>query len=238
MKQSEDRYNSGDYLAKNPSWDAQDSPWKAARIIKVLRNNEIMPNSICEVGCGAGGILASLRDYLGPACRLVGYDIATPLKEFWKKHDQKQIEFILGNFLKTGANDSYDILLLVDVIEHIENPFEFLRRTLNRASWFILHIPLDLHVSAALRNTPLLRARHQTGHLHYWNKDLALSILSDCGLQTLHWEYTAGTVELPTSLRFRKLARWPRKFFFGIAPDVAVRILGGYSLLVLAKPVN
>jgi len=236
VKGPEDRYISGEYLAQNPTWDEEDSPWKAAKIVKLLEKYKIAPELVAEVGCGAGGILASLRDYLGPACHLVGYDIATPLKQFWGKHAPKQIKFILGDFLENGVDDFYDVLLLIDVIEHLENPFEFLRRSLHRAGFFVLHIPIDVHASAALRNTPLLRARHQTGHLHYWNKDLILSILYDCGLQTLHWEYTAGTVELPTSLIFHKLARWPRQFLFAIAPDLAVRALGGYSLLVLAKP--
>lgn len=236
VKRSKDRYISGEYLAQNPTWDEQDSPWKAAKIARLLERYQIVPKSLCEVGCGGGGVLAALRDYIDPASLLVGYDIAPSLQEFWKKHDQKQIKFILGDFLKSGANDFYDVLLLIDVIEHLENPFEFLRRALHRANWFVLHIPIDIHASAALRSSPLLRARHKTGHLHYWSKDLALSILSDCGLQTLHWEYTAGTVELPTTLRFRQLARWPRKLFFSFAPDLAVRALGGYSLLVLAKP--
>jgi SAM-dependent methyltransferase len=235
MKSLADRYLSGDYLANNPSWDAEDSDWKAAKIENLLARHGIVPQSVGEVGCGAGGILAELRGYWGPDCRLVGYDIAPALRDFWRKHGQKQILFILGDFLSSETNDYYDVLLMIDVIEHLENPFDFLRRILRRANWFILHIPLDLHAQGAIRNSGLLRAHHQTGHLHFWNKDLVLSLLQECGLEVIRYEYTAGAVELNTALFWRKIARWPRRLFFYLAPDWTARILGGYSLLVLAK---
>lgn len=235
MKSSNELYLSGDYLLHNPSWDEDDSPWKAAKIMNLLSQHHIVPQSVCEVGCGAGRILATLRDYLGPACRLVGYDIAPVLKDFWVKYEPKQIKFILGDFLESEANDIYDILLLIDLIEHLENPFNFLRRVLGRAKWIVLHIPLELDAQKAIRHASLLKSRQQFGHLHNWNKDLALMMLRECGLEVIYWEYTGGTVELPTPLLRTKLARWPRKIFFAISSDLAVRILGGYSLLVLAK---
>lgn len=193
-----------------------------------------MPQSLCEVGCGAGGVLAGLRDYLGEGCRLIGYDIAPDLQDFWAKHAGQGIDFRLADFLESPPEEHYDVLLLIDVIEHLENPLEFLRRVLPRAGWFILHIPLDLHAQGALRSTPMVAARQRTGHLHYWNKDLALAMLEECGLKVRHWEYTAGTVDLPSASWRRRLARYPRQFWFALAPDLAVRLLGGYSLLVLA----
>jgi len=230
-----ERYLSGEYLSHNPTWDEADSPWKAALIMNMLRRHHIVPRTVCEVGCGAGGILAALRDYLGPACHLVGYDIAPALEDFWVKHTPKQVTFILGDFLAMESDVCYDLLLMMDLLEHLENPFDFLRRVLSRANWFVLHIPLDLHVQGVIRNTPLLRAHHQTGHLHYWNKDLAFMMLKECGLEVIEWEYTAGAIELPAPSRWREIARWPRRFFFAIAPDWTARTLGGFSLLVLAK---
>ena len=140
-----------------------------------------------------------LRDFLGEGCRLTGYDIAPALKDFWEKHRGRGIDFRLADFLESPLEEHYDILLLIDVLEQLENPLEFLRRILPRARWFIFHIPLDLHAQGALRSTPLVLARQRTGHLHYWNKDLALAIPQECGLSIRHWEYTAGTVDLPTN---------------------------------------
>lgn len=53
-------YENGDYLFKNPGWHEHDSPWKAGLIKKMLERNNLHPSQICEVGCGAGGILSCL----------------------------------------------------------------------------------------------------------------------------------------------------------------------------------
>ena len=50
-------YTNGYYLEKNPTWHVEDSSWKAKNIIKMMKRNNIVPKTICEVGCGAGEIL-------------------------------------------------------------------------------------------------------------------------------------------------------------------------------------
>jgi len=57
----DDMYQNGEYLRKNPTWDVEDSPWKAAQILKMLLEHNIRPCSIGEVGCGAGEILINLQ---------------------------------------------------------------------------------------------------------------------------------------------------------------------------------
>ena len=61
MSSPEDRYISPDYVERNPTWHIEDSPWKASLVKKVLQSQGLVPGSICEVGTGAGGILAELR---------------------------------------------------------------------------------------------------------------------------------------------------------------------------------
>lgn len=235
LKNAKERYISGKYLAHNPTWDEAVAPWKAEKIYRLLRQYQITPESVCEVGCGSGAILAELRHYWGPDCRLVGYDIAPSLVDFWHRYASQQLDFRLADFPVPGKSEFFEVLLIIDVLEHLENPFEFLRQALSQARWFVFHIPLDLHAQGAIRTSTLLRAHHQTGHLHYWNKDLALTLLGECGLKVIHWEYTAGSVELPTASRARRLASWPRRWLYALAPDLAVRLLGGYSLLALAS---
>jgi 2-polyprenyl-3-methyl-5-hydroxy-6-metoxy-1,4-benzoquinol methylase len=235
MNPSQEIYLSPEYLQHNPTWDQEQTPWKAAKIAHLLRRLHLNPRTVCEVGCGSGGILAHLRDYLGASCRLVGYDIAPALQEFWDQHRGKNIAFFRADFCETQRTDSYDLLLLMDVLEHLENPFDFLRLISHRGRHIILHIPLELHAQGAWRNTPIIKQRQNVGHLHFWNKDLALMNLEACGLEVMHWEYTAVAVEQPTQLWTRKLARLPRRLLFAVAPDLAVRSLGGFSLLVLAR---
>ena len=55
------RYLGGEYLRENPTWDSEDSPWKAYLVQSVLQANMVIANSIVDVGCGAVAVLGELR---------------------------------------------------------------------------------------------------------------------------------------------------------------------------------
>jgi hypothetical protein len=63
---------------------------------------------------------------------------------------------------------------------------------------------------------------------------MALAVLRETGYEVQDWFYTRSSLELPLSWRSRLLA-WPRALLFRLCEDFAVRVLGGSSLLVLAK---
>jgi hypothetical protein len=98
----------------------------------------------------------------------------------------------------------------------------------------IFHFPLDLSVQAVLRKRGLLTRRELYGHIQYFTKETALETLKDVGYELLDYFYTPRCIELAKQM-IQKIAILPRKVCFAIHPDLAVRILGGYSLLVLAK---
>ena len=98
----------------------------------------------------------------------------------------------------------------------------------------IFHIPLDFSAQWVLRGRPILREREQAGHLHYFMKDTALATLQDAGYTIVDWFYTPGAIDHPRSIKAR-LATLPRKLFSAMSKDLAVRALGGYSLLVLGR---
>jgi SAM-dependent methyltransferase len=226
-------YESGDYLANNPTWDEEDSEWKANQVLKVFDRNHLVPKSIVEVGCGAGGVLALLHNAL-PEIQYSGFDIAPDASQFWKKHASKKIEFLVGDFLQSQTTH-FDVLLLLDVIEHVANPFEFLSSLRGRADYYVFHIPLDLSAISVARETPLLLVRQKVGHIHYFTKGLALSLLEECGYQLIDWSYTGASLTAPQSTWKGLLARLPRRLIFGINRDLGVRLLGGDTLMVLAN---
>ena len=58
------RYTDGSYLANNPTWHEEDSPWKAEHVRRMISKNNLALSTVSEVGCGAGGILAELSKQL------------------------------------------------------------------------------------------------------------------------------------------------------------------------------
>ena len=85
------------------------------------------------------------------------------------------------------------------------------------------------------RASPIRRVRDLVGHLHYFSRDTALATLKDAGYQVIDHFYTANMLELPNIGWRGKLMLLPRRLAFSLHPDLAARILGGYSLMVLAR---
>ncbi len=230
------RYISHEYLHQNPTWDFEDSPWKARKVFEILTSASFKLSSICEVGCGAGGVLAELRQVF-PDAELFGYDIAPDAAKFWSQHAYAKISFKVGDFFALNQR-RFDVLLLLDVIEHLENPFDFLRRMRTHADCFVFHIPLDLSASNIIRESPLLRARSKVGHIHYFTKHLALALVKECGYDVLDSRYTGAAFTSPKGNWMTRLAKLPRLLAYSLSKDVGVRLLGGETLMILAQARN
>ena len=227
-------YTSGEYAAKNPTYHVEDSAWKAQQILKIIRRNNLQPLSICEVGCGAGEILRQLQNNLPKQIHFTGYEVSQQAYELCQERANSKLSFYCADLLSANSNQ-FDLILCIDVFEHIENYINFIRSLRNKGKQVIFHIPLDLSVQMVLRSQRLLFLRNQVGHLHYFTKDTALATLQDAGYDIVDWFYTPGILELPQNRGIAtKLMHWPRRLLFGWRPDLAVRLLGGYSLLVLA----
>jgi hypothetical protein len=125
------------------------------------------------------------------------------------------------------------LILVPDVIEHLQDYFGFLRQLKARSRYRIFHIPLDLSVQTVFRKNALLKRRDMYGHLHYFTKEIAMQILRDASYEVMDYFYTPWSIE-STSGAGEKVPKFPRKLCFAIHGDLAARLLGGFGLLVLA----
>jgi cyclopropane fatty-acyl-phospholipid synthase-like methyltransferase len=226
-------YTDGDYLTRNNNWHSEDSPWKARQIIKILARNAIRPSTVCEIGCGAGEILNQLHAKLPPGTMYYGYEISPQAHAMALQREKEGLTFLLKDILEEDV--FYDVALIIDVIEHVQDFYGFLQKIKNKATYKIFHIPLDLSVQTVWRSKPILKGRKQVGHIHYFTKETALAALEDMGYTIADHFYTSGMVEIRGKSFQTKLLIWPRRLLFGIQQDFAARLLGGYSLMVLAK---
>jgi SAM-dependent methyltransferase len=235
MATVESRYLEGDYLRENPDWHREDARWKAGQVAAILAIRGVKPASVCEVGCGPGDVLLHLRDLL-PGARLTGFDVSPQAAQFWTKDAVagSGIELRLGDF--HAINESrYDVITMLDVFEHVRDPFTFLERTLPFASHFVFHVPLDLSASSVVRGGTLVNVRRKVGHIHYYTKDLALATLVDSGYEVLAWRYTGASLRAPVRSLKTRIASLPRRLMFALNRDFGARLLGGETLIVIAK---
>jgi hypothetical protein len=225
-------YSNAEYLANNPTWHVEHSSWKAQKIYDILRRNNLSPARIAEIGCGAGEILVQLKALL-PDSSFVGYEMSEQAFALARSREREGLHYINANIL--DQNVHFDALLCIDVFEHVDDYIGFIRSLRGYADYKIFHIPLDLSAQALIRGAALLEARKKVGHLHYFTKDTALETLKYCGYEILDANFTARAIDLPNQGLRADLTRTPRVLLSKIAPDFAARVLGGWSLMVLAK---
>ncbi|MGC1778480.1 MAG: class I SAM-dependent methyltransferase [Xanthobacteraceae bacterium] len=226
-------YSDGAYLTKNPSWHAENSPWKARQIEAILRKNAVVAGSIAEVGCGAGEILVQLQKAF-PDADYSGFEVSPQAFALCRERESARIHYHLKDLLEDNAV-YFDVLLVIDVFEHVDDYLGFLKGLRDKARFKVFHIPLDLSLQTLFRGHPILKQRETVGHLHYFFKDTALATLKYCGYEVIESIYTAASVEGTDLSLPSELLKLPRRFMFKFNPDIAVRVLGGYSLLVLAQ---
>lgn len=226
-------YEDGTYLERNSDWHQGDSSWKAGKIRDILNKNKVSCREIGEAGCGAGGVLREMSKFFDRTANFTGYDISPQAIELTHAKVCDNVHYQLGDILHAGIQ--FDLVLAIDVFEHVENYIDFVRSLRAIGTYKVFHIPLDLSAQSVLRKGPLLANREWLGHLHYFTKDTALATLQYAGYDIIDWNYTNWCFELPDSRLESKLMWLPRKLFFSLNNDFAVRLLGGFSLLVLAK---
>lgn len=225
-------YKNGTYLKKNPSWHVEESPFKVKYILRLLRQNALEVHSVCDAGCGVGEVLHLLQLEMAPDTDFMGFDISPQAHELSERRANEHLHFQLADV--TGqCGLSFDLLLVLDVVEHLEDYFSFLRAVRTIARHKIFHFPLDLSVQAVIRRDGLLKRRRDHDHVHYFSKETALETLTDTGYKIMDYFYAPRSNELGPHL-IQKLFRLPRGVFFAIDRDFAVRLLGGYSLMILA----
>ena len=227
-------YLDGEYARHNPTFAIEDSPWKARQVLKAIERNEIAPNSVCEVGCGAGEILSQLQRAMPPDVVFEGYEISPDAFRVAETRQNERLRFRCDDFIATPTPE-YDLLLCLDVFEHVPDYLGFLEKLRPRAKYKVFHIPLDLSVQWLLRMKPILKERALVGHLHHFTRETALETLAWADYEIVDWFYTAGALDLPDKSLKQRVARVPRRLAYGLNPDLTVRILGGYALLVVAR---
>ncbi len=224
-------YTSGEYIKKHPTWHSEDSQWKAEQILKMVNDHTLMPHTICEVGCGAGEILRQLQANMAADCTFVGYEISPQAFEICEERANKRLRFELKDFTQE-TDISFDLLLFVDVIEHIEDYLGFLRNVKTKGQYKIFKIPLEFTSISAATGYP--RGSWDTlGHIHYFTKDTALQSLKDAGYTVIDHFYAR---EFNYSLsRDSLILNLLRKAAFSLYADLSVRLLGGCPLIILAE---
>ncbi len=232
---SNDIYINGEYFKNNPDWDVADAKWKTDVIFNLLKKNNVSVSNVLEVGCGAGANLVELAKKDESIKKLIGYDISPYAIELASKNTTDKISF----HNKDITADEYintELILVIDVLEHVDDYYGFLRKLRTKSEYFVFHIPLDLSCRTVMKPHVMLQQRQSVGHIHYYTKEIAEWALQDTGYEIIDWVYTKPVVDvLPVDSFKRFVKKTLRNISFAVNKNWSVKKWGGYSIMVLAK---
>lgn len=126
----------------------------------MLHANVVDPLTVCDVGCGAGEVLARLARFYDSDVAFSGYEISSQAFGICRQKATGNLHFYRQDVL-AQRDARFDV---------VENYPEFLRQVRTLGTYKIFHIPLDLSVQTVIRVAPLLRYRESVGHIHYSSK--------------------------------------------------------------------
>jgi SAM-dependent methyltransferase len=242
MTSFSERYTGGAYLEHAPDWHTGDAEWKAGKVLEMIERHGLRPGTVCDVGCGAGEVLARLRSRMSPATQFTGFDISPHAIELARPREAANLRFFQRDF-SSAANEVFDLVLLLDVFEHVADYLTFLSQLRARGRHFIFHIPLDLHAQSVLRQSRyMLAMRRDFGHLHYFTLETALATLTDSGYAVIDHFYTWDHETIPLSSRELRARPWRwgiqalDRALFHWAPALGARLRPHFNSLVLARP--
>lgn len=98
-------------------------------------------NKILDIGCAEGGLLSFFAE-MGFQC--FGLDSNKTRVEFAQSKQTENIEFFNAKIENFNCDEKFDLILMLDVIEHVENKKKALlniKKNLNESGIFLLTFP-------------------------------------------------------------------------------------------------
>ena len=107
---------------------------------KFFEDNVKKNDYVLDIGCGNGALT---YDVAKKVKKVIGIDINKNNISFAKKnYFRKNIEYIHGDALTDLPNEKFDVIILSNVLEHIEKRVEFLISLKKLTSKFLLRVPM------------------------------------------------------------------------------------------------
>jgi ubiquinone/menaquinone biosynthesis C-methylase UbiE len=247
-------YNDRTYVCNNPSLHTEDSQFKFENIESLLNDVPIRNGHlrILDVGGGAGLLGLYVHRYFENRNVMVTMHALDLSEEMLKlqKLNNANLEKVFNCGIENFSERNYDLVLMIDVIEHIPD-YSLAAETLNRISNYVIYnIPIEINASDLLRNVfnKFTFYREQTrllGHLHFFSYIRAKSFLKDkhnfmkgyfisYNLLILNSSYEGYVKMRSSKLRIleNKVANWLNRNLKFLCPFL---IQGSYYSLVKSK---
>lgn len=97
-------------------------------------------DTVLDIGCGNGSLV---KDVAMCAKSVVGIDFDSKVIEKAKrKNSAPNVEYKVGDATKDLSNEHFDIIIMSNVLEHIDDRVAFLKSIKNLADKFLFRVPM------------------------------------------------------------------------------------------------
>lgn len=204
----------------------EDDVGSADRTIAAYRVSEalrFLPPSgrVLEVGCGAGRMLRAVH-HARPSLALCGADVSQPaLRRAAERSPAFEFRHVAdARGPLPAADGEFDAVLLLDVLEHVEDPRAFLAevsRSLRPGGVLHAHVPCEGDARSIWRwmpgaDGPAGWKRRLAGHVQRFRRRDVLALLDAAGFDVLRTRHSLHVLgNLADVAAFASLARRARR---------------------------
>jgi hypothetical protein len=154
---------------------------KVDSVQRLLRRVGVRPKTLMELGAGTGAVISACRAR-GLAGRYVAVDYAASAVCYMQSQG---LEAIQADITDPAAQlPAADVVVLTHVLEHLEQPEEFLHAIRQRvAAWVIVEVPLEdlplCRVKAMVRD----RRKNTAGHVQFFTSATFERLIRGAGFE-------------------------------------------------------
>jgi SAM-dependent methyltransferase len=161
-------------------WRALGARSKAAHVETLCGRLGLRPQTVVEIGCGDGAVLAEMARR-GLAGVLDGFELSPTAAGYARDRGvARRVEAFDGEHVPAETHE-YDLAVLSHVVEHVPDPLPLLSEAARVAPHVVVEVPLEDNRSA--RRPAKRRLSEQSGHLHAFNRARINALLADTDLQ-------------------------------------------------------
>jgi ubiquinone/menaquinone biosynthesis C-methylase UbiE len=168
------------YEQNDDAWRMLGAKSKAKNITEVC--STLKPEKVLEVGAGDGSILHFLNEW-GFGKELYALEIADTGVEFIKKRNLRNLKEAktFDGYQIPYVDDSFDLVILAHVLEHVEHERILLRELKRVAKHIVIEVPLDYRFGVDTRMKHFLNY----GHINMYTPTSLRFLLQSEGLEIL-----------------------------------------------------
>ncbi len=171
--------------------------WKIPHLMNAIPY-DFTPNSVVEVGCFCGHLIGNMLVNGKSDFERYGYDINSNAIEIARKN-YVGVDFFCEDAFET--NRKFDLLILSDIVEHIEDDIGFLNKSRSISGAVVLNLPLEKSISTAKREYGF---SDPSGHLRAYSLKDALALIEKANFSIVSC-HTVCVIDSPVFKKIKQL---------------------------------